>query len=119
VYKQVAVNRKSTEQNLITELHTRFGFSLQQIQQGIAARVEGVDADVLDINKWIDNVDTIPKWANRGAARWIIELWMAERDTCEPTELLTVDKKYTSLLKHFNMADIIAMRNEIIQQKSG
>jgi hypothetical protein len=113
------VIQESTDQNLIRELNNRFGYSWQEIQQGIAARVEGVDAEGLDIKKWMDNVNTIPKWANRGAARWIIELWMVERDTCEPAELLTVDKKYTGLLKHFKMADIIAMRNEIILQKSG
>jgi hypothetical protein len=113
------VIQKTNEHNLIAELNMRFGYSLQQIQQGIAERVDGVDADVLDVNKWLNNVDTIPKWANRGAARWIIELWMAERDACEPTELLQVDKKYTAMLKNFSMADIIAMRNEMMQRKSG
>ncbi|WP_455210386.1 hypothetical protein [Kaarinaea lacus] len=111
--------QKSTHHNLIAELNTRFGFSLQDIQLGIADRVEGVDADVLDVKKWLDNVDTIPSWANRGAAHWIIELWMSERDACEPNELLVVDKKYTRLLKHFSMGEIIAMRNEIIRRKSG
>ena len=104
--------------NLIVELHMKFGFSMQEIQQGIAVRVAGVDAEALDIKKWLDKVDTIPKWASRGAASWIIELWMAERDVCKPTELLQVDKKYTGLLKSFSMADIIAMRNEIVQKKS-
>jgi hypothetical protein len=113
------VIQKSNDLNLINVLNSRFGYSLLEIQQGIAARVDGVDAEALDIKKWMDNVDTIPKWANRGAARWIIELWMTERDTCEPGELLVVDKKYTALLKNFSMADIIAMRNEIIQHKSG
>ena len=111
--------QKSTDHNLIAELNSQFGFSEQEIQRGIAERVAGVDADVLDIKKWLNNVDKIPGWANRGAARWIIELWMTERDACEPTELLGVDKKYTALLKRFNMAEIIAMRNEIIRQKSG
>ncbi len=111
--------KKTNDHNLIAELNMRFGYSLQEIQHGIAERVEGVDADVLDIKKWLNNVDTIPKWANWGAARWIIELWMAARDACEPTELLQVDKTYTSLLKKFSMADIIAMRNEIIKSKTG
>jgi hypothetical protein len=107
----------SAANNLIAELHDKFGFSFQDIQQGIASRVAGVDAEALDINKWLDNADTIPKWASRGAASWIIELWMQERDACEPTKLLQVDKKYTGLLKNFSMADIIALRNEIIQQR--
>ena len=111
------MTQKSTDHNLIAQLNQCLGFSLQEIQQGIAQRVAGVDAEVLDVKKWLDNVNTIPKWANRGAARWIIELWMAERDACEPAELLRVDKKYTGMLKHFSMADIIAMRNEIIQHK--
>jgi hypothetical protein len=113
------VIQKTNEHNLIAELNMRFGYSLQQIRQGIAERVDGVDADVLDVNKWLNNVDTIPRWANRGAARWIIELWMTERDACEPAELLQVDKKYTGMLKNFSMADIIAMRNEMMQRKSG
>jgi len=113
------VIQKSIEHNLIAQLHTQFGFSWQEIQHGIAARVAGVEAEVLDIKKWMDNVDTIPKWANRGAARWIIELWMAERDACAPAELLRVDKKYTAMLKSFSMAEIIAMRNEIIQHRQG
>jgi hypothetical protein len=113
------VTQKNTHRNLIAELHTQFGFSLREIQHGIAARIDGVDADVLDVKKWLDNVDTIPKWAARGAAHWIIELWMAERDACEPTELLQVDKKYTGLLKNFSMAEIIGMRNDIVQRKSG
>ena len=108
----------SNANNLIAELHTKFGFSFHDIQQGIAARVAGVDAEALDIKKWLDNVDTIPKWASRGAASWIIELWMAARDSCKPTELLQVDKKYTGLLKSFSMADIIAMRNEIMLHKN-
>lgn len=111
--------QQSTHHNLIAELNTQFGFTLQDIQQGIADRVDGVDADVLDVKKWLDNVNTIPNWANRGAALWIIELWMAERDACEPTELLMVDKKYTGLLKHFSMGEIITMRNDIIRRKSG
>jgi len=109
----------SADNNLIAELHDRFGYSVQDIQQGIAARVNGVDAEALDVKNWLDNVNTIPKWALHGAASWIIELWMAERDACEPTELLKVDKKYTALLKRFSMAEIIALRNDIIQRKRG
>ena len=112
------MNHKNSSYNLISELHIRFGISLQDIQCGIAARVVGVDAEGIDIRKWLDNVDIQPGWARRGAARWIIELWMAERDTCGPTELLEVDKKYTALLKSFSMADIIAMRNEVVNKKS-
>jgi hypothetical protein len=103
--------------NLIAELHNRFGYTVADIQQGIAARVAGVDADALDVRKWLDNVDIIPKWASRGAAHRIIELWMTERDACKPDELLQVDKKYTGLLKNFSMAEIITLRNEIMQQK--
>lgn len=107
----------SADNNLIAELHNRFGFTIGDIQQGIAARVIGVDAEVLDVRRWMDKVDTIPKWASRGAASWIIELWMADRDACKPTELLQVDKKYTGLLKDFSMAEIITLRNEIIQRQ--
>ena len=113
------MTHKNSFHNLIAELHTRFGISLQDIQHGIAARVAGVDAEGIDIKKWVDNVDTQPGWARRAAARWIIELWMAERDTCGPTELLGVDKKYTALLKNFSMTDIIAMRNEVVNKKLG
>lgn len=112
------MNQSSTLSNLLAELNATFGFSVKQIQAAIAARVDGVDSDLLDIEKWIDETDVIPAWANRAAAKWIIELWMIDRDACDPTELLKVDKKYTRLLKNFSMAEIIAMRNEINKAKS-
>lgn len=99
--------------SLLTELHSTFGFTFEEIKQGIACRVDGVDADVLDIDKWIYSAERMPSWAKRAAASWIIELWMKDRDACEPTELLKVDNRYSRILKDFSMADIIAMRNSI------
>ncbi|WP_455205640.1 hypothetical protein [Kaarinaea lacus] len=99
--------------SLLTELNSTFGFTAEQIKRGIACRVDGVDAEALDINKWIQSDGSMPSWAKRAAASWVIELWMNERDACEPTELLKVDNRYSRILKDFSMADIIAMRNSI------
>lgn len=112
------MNQSSALNNMLAELNTKFGFSVDQIQAAIAARADGVDSDLLDIKKWIGDSTDIPAWVNRAAAKWVIELWMIDRDTCDPTELLKVDKKYTRLLKNFSMAEIIAMRNEINKAKS-
>lgn len=112
------MNQSSALNNLLAELNATFGFSVRQIQAAIAARADVVDDELLNVEKWLKDVDEVPAWANRAAARWVIELWMIDRDTCDPTELLKVDKKYTRLLKSFTMAEIIAMRNEINRTKS-
>lgn len=99
--------------NLITVLNNSFGLSLDQIEQGIVLRANKVYADTYFIEDWLQDESLIPKWANRAAASWVIEMWMSERDSCDATGLLKVDKKYTRLLRDFSLSDIIAMRNEL------
>lgn len=99
--------------NLLTVLNHSFGLSIEQIEQGIVLRANKVYADTYFIEDWFKDESLIPKWANRAAASWVIEMWLAERDACTASELLTVDEKYTRLLRDFTLSDIIAMRNEL------
>lgn len=101
--------------NLICELGSTFGYTNDQIKNGIAQRNEGVDAIALNVEQWKHNDAAIPRWANRAAARWVIEIWMKERDSCDAAELLAVDKRFTRILSDFSMGEIISMRNEISQ----
>jgi hypothetical protein len=100
--------------NLINTLLTEFDFSEEQVRRGIAERVDGVEADLLDVRKWINDDNTMPHWARRAAAHWIIALWMRERDACAAADLLAVDKRFTRILGAFSMGEIIAMRNEVV-----
>jgi hypothetical protein len=104
-------------ENLIHVLSTEFNKSEEEIRNGIAARVEGVDADLLDVNGWRTGNANVPKWARLAAARWIIELWLQERDACTASNLLKVDKRFTRLLSGFSMGEIISMRNDIERQQ--
>jgi len=99
--------------NLITVLNNSFGLSLDQIEQGIVLRANKVYADTYFIQDWLKDEALIPRWANRAAASWVIEMWLSERDNCEASGLLKVDEKYTRLLRDFSLSDIIAMRNEL------
>ena len=99
--------------NLITVLNNSFGLSLDQIEQGIVLRANKVYADTYFIEDWLKDESLIPKWANRAAASWVIEMWLSERDSCDASGLLQVDEKYTRLLRDFSLSDIIAMRSEL------
>lgn len=100
--------------NLVHVLHHSFGVPKHNIGDGIEQRC-GQQVDAREIELWLDEQSQLPDWVHRAAALWIIELWMNERDTCEAGSLLKVDEKYTRLLRDYNMGQIIAMRNAIIQ----
>ena len=101
--------------NLLQELHCGFGLTREQLLQGIVRRA-GDDAGggltEQSLQHYLDGTD-LPSWLNHLSARWIIEYWLRERDSCESAHLLAVDAKYTRLLKGFSMAQIIAMRNSV------
>jgi len=99
--------------NLITVLNNSFGLSIDQIEQGIVLRANKVYADTYFIHDWLKDETMVPDWASRAAASWLIEMWMAERDGCDSSNLLKVDEKFTRLLRDFSLSDIIAMRNEL------
>lgn len=100
--------------NLIYVLHHSFAIPKHHIGSGIEQRA-GQQVDAREIDFWIKESAELPEWAHQAAALWIIELWMQERDACEAQQLLKVDEKYTRLLRDYNMGQIIAMRNAIIQ----
>jgi len=99
--------------NLIVELKTTFGFSVDEIQHGLNNRTPGHTITTKDIEDWLAALPNIPSWAQKAAALWIVELWMYERDGCHAGALLAVDKKYTRLLHGFSLEEIIAMRTQI------
>lgn len=99
--------------NLIVELNKSIGMSVEQIHQGLCQRTNNAAPSVADIQQWLVNSATIPEWVNKTAALWIIELWMGDRDACQAGSLLTVDKKYSRILRGFSMAEIISMRQQL------
>ena len=103
--------------NLVQVLHQKMGLSLAEIAQGLEQRCPGCQIDIRELEEWIAQSIKVPDWANRPAALWVIEFWMAERDACEAEGLLKIDEKYTRLLKGFSMGDIIAMRNSLIESE--
>ena len=99
--------------NLIVELNKSIGLTIEQIHQGLCRRAHNDSLVVDDINQWLVNPATIPEWVNKTAALWIIELWMSDRDACQAGSLLTVDNKYSRILRGFSMAEIISMRQQL------
>lgn len=101
--------------NLLHILNSTFAIPIEQLKDGIVRRADRAYADTHRLTEWLTEQAPVPSWAQRAAATWIIELWMQERDGCEATQLLTVDGKYTRLLRDFSMADIIAIRHSLRQ----
>jgi len=99
--------------NLIVELKTAVGLSAEQIQQGIMLRAGNEVDNFDDLQYWLSGLTSVPIWANKAAALWVIELWMKDRDACMADSLLAVDKKYSRMLRGFSMAEIISMRHQI------
>lgn len=99
--------------NILQELKNAVGLSLDEIGHGIATRANIDIRQVKDIGGWIENTHRTPRWVSRAAALWIVELWLKERDTCALQSLLSVDKKYTHLLRNFTLAEIIEFRNQL------
>ena len=99
--------------NLIVELKTAVGLSAEQIQQGIMMRAGNEAENFDDLQYWLSGLSSVPIWANKAAALWVIELWMQDRDGCQADSLLAVDKKYSRMLRGFSMAEIISMRYQI------
>jgi hypothetical protein len=99
--------------SILQELKNEVGLSLDEIGDGLATRANTDSKQVKDIGDWIENPDQIPNWVGRAAGLWIVELWLKERDTCGPQHLLSIDEKYTQLLRNFSMTEIIEFRNQL------
>ena len=102
---------------IISEIHSLFGFSAEHIGKAIVQRAVGGQDQTLDVSGCLYRDCNIPAWAERAAALWVIELWTAERDACTAGELLTVDRKYSRILRRYSMADIISFRNEVLAKR--
>ena len=118
--------------NIVRDIRDKLGLDTEQIKQGILQHCPGgasanasyqprrqtvsqapTDHPNLVIDHWFLDSDQIPKWAKQAAARWVLEMWQEERDACTPSMLLSVDKKFTYILRGYSMAEIIALRNTL------
>lgn len=118
--------------NIVRDIRDTLGLDVEQIKLGILqhcpgsasanASFEKKDQSVsqaaavnpnLVIDHWFLDSEQIPKWAKQAAARWVLEMWQEERDACTPSMLLSVDKKFTYILRGYSMAEIIALRNTL------
>lgn len=111
--------------NILCDLRDKLGFDPNSIKEGLLrytpGRSEGGnesnDVPKMDITIWLDPQVELPKWVTQAATRWVLEMWMDERDACSPGELLAVDKKFTHILRNYSMAEIIAFRNTLERNK--
>ena len=102
---------------IISDIHTLFGFSVEHISQAIAQRaLPGQDLS-LDLGGCLQGDCDLPAWVERAAALWVMDLWTQERDACNSADLLTVDRKYSRILRRYSMADIISFRKEILAKR--
>lgn len=103
--------------NIIKEIKLGLSLTDEELKQGIIGHTPGsTDLDI-DISCWLEDDETVPKWATKAATVWVIELWMADRDACEPSQLLQVDKTYTRMLRGYSMAEVISFRNALVGQQ--
>ena len=101
--------------NIIKTLHT-FGHTSEQIKSGITWHTDTPYPDTHSLDAWLEERKSVPDWVNRAAAKWLIELWMAERSECEANRLLAIDKKYTTYLKGFSVGEIAQMQYTLAKE---
>jgi len=105
--------------NIIEELQTSLGFVPGAIKKEISLRATPIQSMGVDIESWSQQPSNMPEWAQQLAACWVVEMWMAARDVCEPNQLLLIDKKYTHVLRSYSMGEIIELRNTITTKQVG
>ena len=105
--------------NIIEELQNSLGFVPDIIKKEISLRATPIQSMSVDIASWSQEPHNMPQWAQQLAACWVVEMWMAARDDCEPDQLLLIDKKYTHVLRSYSMGDIIELRNAISKRQVG
>lgn len=102
--------------NIVCDIRDKLGFDSERIKQGILQHIQGPQDRGITIDYWFFDANSIPAWAKQAATRWVLEMWLEERDSCEPNRLLAVDKKYTHILRGYSMAEIIGFRNSLEPQ---
>jgi hypothetical protein len=95
--------------NLINHLTEFTGLTVQRISQELAKRGGQPPISKSKLVSWKNESCPLPAWAERVALEWIIELWHEERDQCSAKNLFSIDKKYSSALGVFTVADIISI----------
>ncbi len=101
--------------NLIESLQHTLGLSSEQISAALLRHDRTQSVSEAQVVQWLSNTAVLPNGVKRAAALVVIEQWLDARDNCGPAELLAVDKKYTRLLRDFSMAEIIALRKQLVR----
>lgn len=103
--------------NILCDVRDTLGYDEVTIKDGILRHTPGSEDVSMDISIWMDESAILPKWVTQAATRWVLEMWMDERDVCAPGALLDIDKKFTHILRGYSMAEIIAFRNSLQRSK--
>jgi len=103
--------------NILCDVRDRLGYDANKITDGILRYTPGSENINIDISIWMEENAVLPKWVRQAATRWILDMWMNERDACAPGALLDIDKKFTYILRGYSMAEIIAFRNSLQRSK--
>jgi len=48
-------------------------------------------------------------WMLEQAVAWVLHLWRLERSECSPRQLWQVDCKYSRLLKHYTVSEVVRL----------
>ena len=102
---------------LIESLHQTLGLSTTQISEALSRHNNAQQISPEIVSQWLAGDEAMPDRLNHAAALVIIECWMETRDSCDPTELLAVDKKFTRMLRDFSMAEIINLRRQLFAEQ--
>jgi len=103
--------------NILCDVRDTLGYDSEAIADGILKYTPGSENVSVDISIWMDDKAVLPKWVVQAATRWVLEMWMDERDACAAGALLAIDKKFTHILRGYSMAEIIAFRNSLQRSK--
>ena len=112
-----SVMELETPVNILCDVRDTLGLEPSQIRDGILQYTPGSENANIDISIWMTDSIVLPKWVTQAATRWVLDMWMEERDACAPGALLDIDKKFTHILRAYSMAEIIAFRNSFQRSK--
>lgn len=84
--------------SLINALSTLTGLADQALGIALAHREHKSPIAEHEIAEWRRRELPRPVWVQRAAARWMAELWRAERATCPLDQRSTVDARYAAAL---------------------
>lgn len=102
-------SRMSSEPSLIESLRRCTGLADAQLCIALAQRARCTAPTAHLLHAWNAGDIAMPEWVERYCTEWVLELWRDERATCTAHELLQVDRKYSVVLRHYSVADLLAI----------